>query len=50
MEISYSSATTVRHDNWSSIQIANNNIFQERTGHVETDCQFVRHHIVQATV
>ena len=33
-------------DNWSGIQIAHNDIFHERSKHIEIDCHFVCHHLL----
>jgi hypothetical protein len=37
-------------DNHSSIQIAHNSFFQERTKHIEIDCHLTRHHLKHDTI
>ena len=45
-----STATKLHYDNRSAIQIAHNDVFRERTKHIEIDCHFIRHHLLQGTL
>ena len=44
MSVPQSSVTTLYCDNHSAIQIAHNDVFNERTKHIEIDCHFTRQH------
>ena len=48
--VDYSTATKLHCDNRSAIQIAHNNVFHERTKHIEIDCYFIRHHLLQGAL
>jgi hypothetical protein len=50
MGISFSHPTPMYCDNQSSIQIAHNSIFHERTKHIEIDCHLTRHHLKHGTI
>ena len=45
MGLTHSSPTVILCDNRSAIQIAHNDVFHERTKHIEIDCHLVRHHL-----
>ena len=48
--VDYSTATKLHCDNRSAIQIAHNDVFNERTKHIEINCQFIRHNLLQGTL
>ena len=48
--VSQPTSTVLHCDNRSAIQIAHNDVFHERTKHIEIDCHFIRHHVSQGTV
>jgi hypothetical protein len=50
MGVFVSSTTLVYYDNRSAIQIAHTDVFHEQTKHIEIDCHFVRHHLLQGSL
>jgi hypothetical protein len=50
MRVSFFHPTPMYCDSQSSIQIAHNSVFHERTKHIEIDCHLTRHHLKHDTI
>ena len=50
LDVDYSTATKLYCDNQSAIQISHNDVFHERNKHIEIDCHFILHHLLQSTL
>jgi hypothetical protein len=50
MRIFFSHPTPMYCDNQSSIQIAHNSVFHERTKHIEINCHLTHHHLKHGTI
>jgi hypothetical protein len=50
MRVFFSHPTPMYCNNQSSIQIAHNSVFHERTKHIEIDCHLTRHHLKYGTI
>jgi hypothetical protein len=50
MGVSLSFATPVYCDYKSAIQIIHNDIFREQSKHIEINCHFVHHHLLQGSL
>ena len=50
LDVSTSSATPLYCDNQSVIYIAHNDVFHERTKHIEIDCYFIHYHLIHGAL
>jgi hypothetical protein len=50
MRVFFSHPTLMYCDNHSSIHIAHNSVFHERTKHIEIDCHLTRHYLKHDTI
>ena len=50
LDVSTSSATPLYCDNQSVIYIAHNNVFHERTKHIEIDCYFIHYYLIHGAL